>query len=186
MKTGRQIHGHGLGRPERGVAGAGAQLAWNGRHGMSRLGVSPLGAIRRDTAGAAKVEDEVGRPGFACSVLGPPVTKKNSQRVFRNRKTGKPFIVQSKQAKAWETSAVLQLRAAWRGRAPLTGQVSMAAVFYRTRRVGDLGNFLAAVCDAIERAGIVANDKQIVRFDGSRLDADPKNPRVEILIREVA
>lgn len=118
------------------------------------------------------------------TIIGTPFTKKNSQRIIRNKRTGRPLVIQSKQSRVWENTAILQLQSAWRGRPPLTGPVSMAARVYRARAVGDIGNFLAAICDAIERAGVVVNDKQIVNFDGSRLDVDRVNPRVEVVLTE--
>ena len=115
------------------------------------------------------------------TILGPPVTKKNSARIVRNRKTGVPFLLQSKPHEKWVKSAVDQLLGQRREHA-LTVPVTMAAKVYRAKRIGDLGNYLAAVCDALEEAGIVANDRLIQSFDGSRLLHDKENPRVEIQI----
>lgn len=127
------------------------------------------------------------------TVLGAPRSKKNSQRIIRVR--GVPRIVQSKQACGWEEMAVLQLRSQWNrctrgmadGAQPLAGNVNLRAIVYRDRAGrADLLNFLAAVSDAIEGAGIVANDDQIGGLDGSRMMIDRKNPRVEITLTEMA
>lgn len=117
-------------------------------------------------------------------ILGSPRTKKNSQRIMRS-KSGKPFVAQSEQHDAWATAAILQLRSKFmhvrpRHAGALTIDVNLAAKIYRDRPVGDLGNYLAAICDALERAGVVENDRQITGFDGSRLRVDKKNPRVEM------
>ncbi len=61
----------------------------------------------------------------------------------------------------------------------------MNAQIFRERNVGDLGNYLAAICDALESAGVVINDKWIQSFDGSRLSLDRDNPRVEIVLSEM-
>lgn len=111
-------------------------------------------------------------------MLGPPRTKKNHQRIGRVH--GRPVIFQARTAEAWEEIAVIQLGAVWKRRPPLAHQVSLRALVYREKDTGDLGNYLAAVCDALERAGIVANDKLIRSFDGSRLLIDRVNPRVEL------
>ncbi len=115
------------------------------------------------------------------TIDGPPRTKKNHQRIIRVK--GRPVIMQAKTADEWGKSAILQLM----GQLRLTGfpagsgdAVSLRALVYRDRNVGDLGNYLAAICDALERAGVVVNDRLIQSFDGSRLLIDRKNPRVEL------
>lgn len=115
-------------------------------------------------------------------IHGAPRTKKNSQRIARGR-AGRPFVMQSRQHDAWAIAAVLQLRAAWRRSmhgGPLLMAVNLRARIYRERRVGDLGNYLAAICDALERAGVVHNDRLIEGFDGSRMLLDRHAPRVEL------
>jgi Holliday junction resolvase RusA-like endonuclease len=121
------------------------------------------------------------------TILGRPVTKKNSQRLVRAG--GRPMVLQSRQYLAWEGPAVAQLQAEhqsakrWgNGLAPGLESMprSLRALVYRDRNVGDLGNYLAAICDVLERAGVVENDRLIQSFDGSRLLIDRKNPRVEI------
>lgn len=36
--------------------------------------------------------------------------------------------------------------------------------------------------DWLQRAGVLANDRQIASWDGSRLDKDASRPRVEVAI----
>jgi Holliday junction resolvase RusA-like endonuclease len=125
-------------------------------------------------------------------IEGAPRTKKNSlRRIRRGRKT---FTVPSAAHEAWEAIAIPQLRYQWgrvcteadwlRGRVtyggPWTGDLNMRAIVYRDRAVGDLLNYLASVSDALERAGVVEDDKLIVSVDGSRLAIDRARPRVEI------
>lgn len=98
---------------------------------------------------------------------------------------------------AWELSAVLQLQAKHHKAAsaarlqfgypgkPCAVPVNLLATVYREKDVGDLGNFLAAICDALEKAGIVENDRLIGGFDGSRLRVDRVNPRVELTLSEL-
>lgn len=112
-------------------------------------------------------------------VLGAPRTKKNSMRIVGGPRAR---LIQSAAAMRWADGAVLQLRSGWRGRVPLAAPVNLAARVYRDRATGDLGNYLAAVCDALERAGVVVNDRWITQFDGSRLLVDKRNPRVEIVL----
>ena len=121
--------------------------------------------------------------GVRLVILGSPRTKKNHQRIIRVK--GRPVIMQAKTSEGWETLAIIQLMAqrdrlgfpAGRGM-----PVSLRALVYRERNVGDLGNYLAAICDALERAGVVENDRLIQSFDGSRLLLDKARPRVELEI----
>ncbi len=114
------------------------------------------------------------------TIHGAPRTKKNSQRIVRPKGGGSPFIIQGKPHDAWSKTAILQLRAQAGGAAAAAAPMNLRARIYRERRTGDLGNFLAAVCDALERAGVVENDKWILGFDGSRLLVDRHIPRVEL------
>ncbi len=122
-------------------------------------------------------------------ILGPPRTKKNHQQIRINRRTGARFIAQADTARSWEEMAVLQLAAQFRKQsasgAAHASAKNLKALFYRERDTGDLGNFLSAACDALERAGIVVNDRLIRGFDGSRLLLDRENPRVELELTEM-
>jgi Holliday junction resolvase RusA-like endonuclease len=109
-----------------------------------------------------------------------PRTKKNHARIVR-RKDGTPFVIQAKTSVAWEKAAVLQLQSQRRS-PPITTPVNLRALVYREKRIGDLGGFLAAICDALERASIVENDRLILGFDGSRLLHDKVRPRVELYL----
>lgn len=121
-------------------------------------------------------------------VKGAPRTKKNSLR--RIRRGTQTFTVSSEAHREWEQYAILQLRQQlhrYRGSTFSEGQRwNMRATVYRDADRGDLLNFLAAVSDVLENAEVVADDKQIVAVDGSRLDLDRVNPRVEITLTEMA
>lgn len=119
---------------------------------------------------------------YQFTIPGAPVTKKNSPRVFRNGK--RTVVLPSAPYERWARTAVLFARAEWNrnSRQPIAAPVRIAATFFRARRTGDLVNFLQAVADVLEDAGVVVDDKWIVSWDGSRLDHDPKCPRVEVVI----
>lgn len=113
-------------------------------------------------------------------ISGAPRTKKNSQQIIRAG--GRPRVIQSAQHRAWETRAVLELRAQWHPREPLRGPTQLAATVYRERATGDLLNYLAAISDALERAQVVVDDRLILSLDGSRLAKDALRPRVELTL----
>jgi Holliday junction resolvase RusA-like endonuclease len=131
------------------------------------------------------------------TILGVPATKKNSPRMFRNRRTGTSFPMPSKASADWTESAVAQLAATWgrsshvtaidsrrgivtMGYGPIQCGVSVKALVYRARAVGDLDNYLTCVGDALQKAGVIVNDKQIESWDHSRKLIDRARPRVEV------
>lgn len=122
---------------------------------------------------------------FTATILGAPVTKKNSGRIMRSR-TGRPFVMPSAAFKRWEQTAVLQLQSQRRSSPTMTEPVELTALIYRKRNTGDLDNHLAAVCDVLQKAKIIANDKLIASFGQSRLLKDAANPRVEVTLTTMA
>lgn len=116
----------------------------------------------------------------------PPVTKKNSQRILVNRKTGMPFIAPSGAYKRYEEQAIYFLTP--KPKTPLAGRYRVAAVFYMpTRRRVDLTNLLESAHDTLVAAKILADDNNtiIASVDGSRVLYDKENPRTEIIIQEL-
>ena len=116
----------------------------------------------------------------------PPVTKKNSQRILMNRKTGMPFIAPSSAYKRYEEQAIYFLTP--KPKTPLAGHYRVAAVFYMpTRRLVDLTNLLESAHDTLVAAKILADDNNtiIASVDGSRVLYDKENPRTEIIIQEL-
>lgn len=101
-------------------------------------------------------------------------------------------------------------------RLPLTGPVSIKAMFYRDRDSGDALGYEQALADAIQcdewkckscrtktyviagcrqcgagvaylehhrkGLGLIADDNQIIHWDGSRLERDAMNPRIEFRV----
>lgn len=112
-------------------------------------------------------------------ILGPPRTKKNHSRLVRAGRRLR--LVPSAAHEVWARSAVRQLRQQ-RREPRYEAPVSVAAVFFRDRNVGDLVNYLQALADALEHAGVVTNDRLIVSWDGSRLAKDAECPRIELTV----
>ena len=116
----------------------------------------------------------------------PPVSKKNSQQILTNRKTGKPFIMPSAKYREYEKSAAWYLTP--RPSVPVECALNVKSIFYMpTRRRVDLVNLLEAVDDLLVNAGIVADDhcRIIAAHDGSRVRWDKDNPRTEITITKL-
>ena len=125
------------------------------------------------------------RQAFVFTIPGAPFTKKNSQRIAK-KADGTPFIVQSSHSEGWEKTAALHLRSQWHRPGGINQPVLMMAAVFRQRNVGDRLNYWAAVSDALEKSGILTNDKWIHSVDGSRCFVDAANPRVEVTIVTLA
>jgi Holliday junction resolvase RusA-like endonuclease len=116
-----------------------------------------------------------------------PVTKKNSMRIVRNRKTGKRRIMPSQPYMDYESEAVWHCKKA-RVQRPIEEPVEVKCLFYMpTRRRVDLTNLLESIDDVLVRAGVLLDDHSgiIVSHDGSRVLYDKDNPRTEVFIREM-
>lgn len=111
-----------------------------------------------------------------------PVPKKNSQRILINRKTGRPFISQSADYKAFETACGFYIN--W-DEEPIDEPVNVRMVYYRKdRRRCDLVNLQEATLDILTKYGVLKDDNYniVSTMDGSRVDVDKQNPRTEITI----
>ena len=117
-------------------------------------------------------------------IPGRPITKKNSQQIFRTP-GGKSRIAQSKAYREYEERSLWWLKQ-YRDKHP--GKVHVCAKYWMPSMQSwpDLLGVLQATCDILEKAGIIENDKYVVSLDGSEIvGVDKKNPRVEIFIEEV-
>ena len=113
-----------------------------------------------------------------------PRTKKNSQQIVINKKTGRPFVMQSSKYKEYEQNCGYFLR---KPNKPINTPVNVKCVFYREKNIlCDLTNLLAAICDILVYYRIIDDDNFhiIVSHDGSRVYIDKENPRTEIEITE--
>ena len=115
----------------------------------------------------------------------PPITKKNSQQILTNHRTGKPFIAPSKQYKKYEQAAMWYLTP--KPKAPLSGSYNIRLLFYMpTRRKVDKTNLESAIMDVLVDAKILADDNRniVAATDGTRVYYDKENPRTEIYIED--
>jgi len=114
-----------------------------------------------------------------------PVSKKNSQRIMLNAKTGRPFVAPSVQYERYERDAMRTLVGL--PNMAIREPVNVKALFFMpTRRRVDLVNLLEAVDDVLVKRGVLLDDNStiIVSHDGSRVLYDKLHPRTEIVIEE--
>lgn len=121
---------------------------------------------------------------WSGTITGVPVTKKNSQQIRRNSRTDKRFIAQSNRYQSFEQAALWQLKGSEPDE-PICVPVRVEEVFYvPDRRRRDLTNLEEAVDDILVAAGIIKDDCWSIldNHDGSHVQIDKDNPRVEIKI----
>ena len=119
------------------------------------------------------------------TLYGDPRTKKNSQQIIT-----RPFprVIPSKAYRLYETECLQQLAL---HKAPqIDYPVNVRCVYYmRTHRRVDLPNLEEATDDILVAAGYLVDDNSdiVAAHDGSYVDYDKDDPRVEITItpREV-
>lgn len=119
-------------------------------------------------------------------LYGNPATKKNSMQIFKNSRTGQPFLTQSKRYKDYARDCGSQITGKYKKK--IEYPINLKCVYYRkTKHRVDLTNLLAATCDILSDFGVIADDncKIVVSHDGSRVKYDKECPRVEIEIEKV-
>jgi Holliday junction resolvase RusA-like endonuclease len=127
---------------------------------------------------------EVKTAGLHFTIKLTPVSKKNSQQILTNPKTGRPFIMPSKKFKQYEKDAMWFIP---KGEV-IDFPVNVKCLFYMpTKRKCDLVNMQEAILDVMVKVGLLADDNYSIvqSMDGSRVLYDKENPRTEIYITEV-
>ena len=115
-------------------------------------------------------------------IKGRPITKKNSSQIVINQKTGRPYIIPSKQYKQYEKDAGWQISCKGIN---IDYPVNVKCLYYMpTRHKVDLCNLLEATCDILVKYKVLADDNFniVAGHDGSRVLYDKDNPRCEIEI----
>ena len=113
-----------------------------------------------------------------------PITKKNSQQIYKNPKTGARWISQSNSYKKYASNAKWFLT----GSPMINEPVNVQMLFYMpNRRKVDLSNLQSACLDILVDNQILADDncKIVAAHDGSRVFYDKDNPRTEIEITKI-
>lgn len=113
-----------------------------------------------------------------------PVTKKNhSKIVMKKYPNGKsfPIIIPSPAYKKYEAFAKEFMPKV----ETIDYPINLEAHYYMgTRRLCDITNLLQATCDILVKYKILSDDNYsiIASTDGTRVEYDKENPRVEIFI----
>lgn len=114
-----------------------------------------------------------------------PRSKKNSQEISFNRKTGKRFIRQSDLYLQYEKECGLYLK---KYNYNISDPINLKCIFYvKDRRKRDLANYIEAIQDILVKYNVISDDNHfiVVSLDGSRMLIDKERPRVEIEIAKI-
>lgn len=113
-----------------------------------------------------------------------PVTKKNSNTMRLNHKTGHYYPAPSKAYQQYEKDALYFMPLPYRIEEP----VNVRATFYMpTHGIVDLVNLEEALLDVLVKYHVIKDDNSriVVSMDGSRVSYDKLNPRTEVEIQYV-
>ncbi len=118
-----------------------------------------------------------------------PRSKKNSQQIAMNKKTGVRFVVQSETYKRFEKECKSDLYPIQQSlKEPINYPINIKCLFYKsTKHKCDLTNLLEAIDDVLVKDKIIEDDNYniLVSHDGSRVFVDKDNPRIEITISKL-
>jgi Holliday junction resolvase RusA-like endonuclease len=100
---------------------------------------------------------------------------KNSKQVFRNPKTGRPFVTASKAWHAFEPDALNQLRSQYRGK-PIDCEIAIdVTLLMKGKRKADIDNKLSGIFDLLQKAEIIKDDDQIVTVTARKYKEQPED-----------
>jgi Holliday junction resolvase RusA-like endonuclease len=104
---------------------------------------------------------------------GQPRSKKNGKEISKNSRTGRSFLRSNKNVEDAECLAAVAIRTQWKSDVKLMCRVNCKFTFYlqcksTSENTPDLSNLYELPQDALERAGVLANDRKIEGHDGSR------------------
>ncbi len=116
-------------------------------------------------------------------IEGKPLSVNHTKKPVRVR--GLLMMVNTKEAKAWKLAACWSLKSQRGTRKTITGPVALSIISYLPTTSGDVDNYAKATLDALQEAGIIANDRQVQRMCIAK-EKDRQRPRVTITIEELA
>ena len=117
------------------------------------------------------------------TILGDPYVKKSNQRV--QMRGGRPVKVNTPRYNEWARSCQIQLLQYPKPSSPIFVPINLKCNFFkRTKGAVDLSALYEGIQDELVKAGWLLDDnyKIVASHDGSGVDVDPENPRMEITI----
>jgi len=113
------------------------------------------------------------------TILGRPISVNAARAAVKVR--GKLRLITTAKARKWKEVATWELKSQRLNAPTITGPCEARIVLYLPTRAGDADNYVKLVLDAVQSAGIIENDRQVMSLTVSK-EVDKMNPRVEITI----
>lgn len=120
-------------------------------------------------------------PIFKMTLPGRPIVLKNSKRVIARGRGKRAIVLPSDRYREWEEIAMAVASGAANGH-PIDHPIEAKYKFYFATRQAesDVSNLLEGPGDIMQKAGIIKNDKLIMRVSGEKFFGH--EPRTEIEI----
>jgi crossover junction endodeoxyribonuclease RusA len=110
-------------------------------------------------------------------VLPVPPSANRWWRKFRN------VMVLSAEARQYKVDVEKKVKAMGATKIDAPCEVAVSIEWWRARKSGDLDKRIGVLLDALQGTAY-DNDSQIGRLEATKHDDDPKNARVEVLVKE--
>lgn len=127
------------------------------------------------------------KPLYTYEITGNPYVKKSNQRTVPIMRNGRPTVtrIDTPRYRAWHASALEQLMVQPRPTEPIMFPINLQCRFYMlTNGRVDLSALYEGIQDVLVEMGILEDDnwKIVASHDGSGVEWDKFNPRMEITI----
>lgn len=112
-----------------------------------------------------------------------PRSKKNSQEIVFNRKTGHRMVIQNKKYTEFEKECKKYIPIL--NEPPINYPINLKCEFYvPDARKRDIANYLEAIQDVLVKYTLLEDDNYniVASIDGCSMQIDRENPRIEIEI----
>lgn len=112
-----------------------------------------------------------------------PRSKKNSQEIVFNRKTGHRMVIQNKKYTEFEKECKKYIPIL--NEQPINYPINLKCEFYvPDARKRDIANYLEAIQDVLVKYKLLEDDNYniVASIDGCSMQIDRENPRIEIEI----
>lgn len=114
-----------------------------------------------------------------------PRSKKNSQEIVFNRKTGHRMVIQNKRYTEFERECKKHIP---KIETPINLPINLQCNFYVCdARKRDIANYIEAIQDILVKYNLLEDDnyKIVASLNGCSMEIDRENPRIEIEIKEI-
>lgn len=114
-----------------------------------------------------------------------PRSKKNSQEIVFNKRTGHRMVIQNKRYTEFEKECKKHLP---KLSEPINYSINLQCNFYVCdARKRDIANYLEAIQDVLVKYGILEDDNYniVSSLNNCSMEIDRDNPRIEIIIDKV-